>query len=178
MHERQRQVNKAVSRTGIKFMPISKAITGARFIETLIPAVALVLVAITIAVVSALRYIFSFAIFGLEEATVVMAVYVYYIGAALASRDEAQIRVSIIEAILKRSRARQIIDLIADCVTFTVCFIFAYYAFDYARWTITAGIIIEPLGWPQLAIAFSLMLGLGLMGLHHLEQFVRTLQKV
>jgi len=171
-------VNKVVSRVGIKFMPINKWIGGARFIETLIPAVGLLLVAIAIATESVLRFFFSFAILGLEEATVVAGVYVYYIGSANASRDGAQIRISLIEAIPLRSGVRRTLDLIVGFLSFTVCFIFTYYAFDYAWWTVTAGITIEPLGWPMLVIAFSLVLGLGLMGLHHLEQFVRTLQKV
>ena len=155
----------------------TKCASAGIFIEISIASVSVFLVAIFVTLEAILRYVFSTSIFGLEEFTLIIAVYAYFVGSAYASKDNAQIRVNIIDLVPMPSRARQVINIAMGFIAFIVCSIFAYFAFGYCQWLLAADLIISPLEWPLFVAAFSILLGMGLMGVHHLVQFVQSLQK-
>jgi len=171
-------LNKAVSSAGIELMFVKKVISGAGLIEKTIPSVCIALLAILITAISTMRYAFSYSILGLEEFTVVVALYLYFLGSAIASGRGRQIRVNILDSVSIPPRVRSIIDIFVKFVAFMVCFIFSYHMFDYTQWTIERQITIEPLPWPQAIVGLSLAIGLLLMGVHHLVQFIQALRKV
>ena len=145
--------------------------------ETSIASGCILIVAIFVALESVLRYGFSYAILGLEELTLIVGAYAYFVGSACASKDKVQIRVNIIDIVPIPQRTRRIIDLAMGFISFTVCFIFTYYAFVYCRWVLSSEFTIAPFGFSIFVATFSSLLGLGLMGVHYLHQFVRMLRR-
>lgn len=156
---------------------LSLLATKGALAEISIASACVLIVAIFVTIESVLRYGFSTSIFGLEEVTLIVGAYAYFVGSACASKDRVQIRVNIIDIVPIPSGTRRIIDLAMSFIALAVCFIFTYYAFVYCRWVLSAGLIISPLFWSLFVATFSLMLGLGLMGVHYLDQFVRMLRK-
>jgi len=156
---------------------IKKVIIGAAFIETLIPALGVALVVTSVIIGAVLRYVFNTLILGLEEVSVLIAIYTFFVGAALASRAKVQIRVNIIDIISISPYIRHIIDTSVAFASAAVCVVFTYWIFSFSQWTVKANITIPPLGWPKLVQSFSLLLGLALMSLHHLVQGGQLLRK-
>ena len=125
-----------------------------------------------------MRYVFKFAIMGLEEFTLIVALYTYFIGSAYATSEQAQIRVTIIDSIPIRHSVRKLIDLFLSLLACVICAVWAYYAFVYCRWTLASNICLQPLNWNKSVVGFTLLLGVGLMSIHYLVQFVQYLRKI
>jgi TRAP-type C4-dicarboxylate transport system permease small subunit len=156
---------------------ISRIITGLGLAEAGIPGVCLCLVALLITVESVLRYALAEAILGLEEFTLILGLYTYFVGSAMASRGGVQIRVSIIDNIPLAPRIRQYINRSMYFWSLVVCGIYAYFAFTYVSWSVERQITILPLYWPEWIRNLSLLLGLVLMTIHHIVIFGRDLLK-
>jgi len=157
---------------------LAKRASGAgALVETLIASVAISTVAVLVTLESVLRYVFRTSLYGLEEITVVIGVYAYFIGSACASRDRAHIRVNVIDSLPILSRNRRIVNAGTDFIASIVCFIFAYYTFVYCQVLQAQNVTITPIGWPLAAAALSLLLGLVFMGTHNLVQFLQSFWK-
>lgn len=156
---------------------IKRVIAGGAFAETLVPSVFLIVVAIAITIEAILRYAFSYAILGLEEVMLIIGLYVYFLGSACASRDEAQIRVSIIDQVPIPALTRHVFNTTISFIAFVICGIYAYYSFLYVQWTVVTKVTIPPLNWPHIILGLSMLLGLTLMALHHLTHFIEYLRQ-
>jgi TRAP-type C4-dicarboxylate transport system permease small subunit len=156
---------------------ISKIVAAVLFVEKAVPAICVGLLAIQITAITVMRYVFSYSLLGFEEFTAILGLYLYFVGSALASRLNKQVRVNIIDSISIPPRARQIIDLVIVLAAFVVCAAFSYFALDYTVWTMERHVTIDPLGWPRAVIGFSLVIGLILMSIHELYRFVVKLRQ-
>ncbi|MFC1931969.1 TRAP transporter small permease [Chloroflexota bacterium] len=151
---------------------LKKSLDGMCFIEKAIPAIGLALILIFIAFESILRYLFSLAILGLEELTVLIGLYTFFIGSAGATRTGVQIRVTIIDGIPLAIRIRLAIATFAEAAGVIICGFFTYYLVKYVYWTVQANVTLEPFGWPRLILVMSALIGVALMGIHGIERFV------
>ncbi len=155
---------------------LKKALDGVLFIEKAIPAAGLALIVVFIAVGSGLRYLFSFAILGLSELTVIVGLYTFFLGSAGAARGGTQIRITIIDGISMPAGVRLAITKFAHAAGVLVCSFFTYYLVRYAQWIVQAGVTLEPFGWPKLALVMSALVGVALMGIHEAEYLAGLLR--
>ena len=153
---------------------MNRVSSGITWIEGTVSAVGIVLIAVGVALEAVLRIVFNTSVLGLEQMTIIVGVYTYYMSAALASNRRSQIRVTILQSISLSPRTSNILGIIANLVSSIVCFMFAYYAFRLNILSFREHIAITPLGWSYVIISASLFLGLLLMGIHHLTQLITT----
>ena len=156
---------------------VKKFIQGALLLERTVPFIGTVLIAVIITAISVMRYAFKFAILGFEEFILIVALYTFFVGSAYATSERAQIRVTIIDSIPIRRHVREYIDLFLTLLASFICAVWAYYAFVYCRWTVTANIVVPPLNWPRVIIGLTVLIGVGLMSIHYLAQFVGDLRR-
>lgn len=154
---------------------IKKALAVMVGIETYIPGAALVLAAILVTTISVTRYAFSWAFFGLEEITVVVALYAYYFGSIVATREKVQLRIDILDQIPLPSLVRRIMDLTWLLFGIGIFGVLTYISVVYALWTIERGLDVAPLGWPRVIMVVPLVAAFSLMAVHTLIQFVQGL---
>jgi len=160
------------------FLVLKKINSGINIFENWYPPVGLAMIALIIASISFMRYALSTSIIGLEEISVLLGLYAYYLGAGAASRLGLQIRVSIIDSVNMKPLIRQIISSVVQFISAIICLIFVYYIIIYWRWIMSVGMILEPLGWPFMVSAFSMGLGTSLMAIHYTVHFINNIRKL
>jgi len=145
-------------------------------IENIISTIAMFTVLVFVFIGATLRYAFSTSIVGMEEVTLVIALYCYFFGAACASRSRDHIRVNIIDELLENSKINWIINLFKSMVSVFVTFAFCYVSIIYGIFVIEAKITLSPLGVSKIVVVSSLIIGFFLMAIHETIWFIRLIR--
>ncbi len=103
-----------------------------------------------------LRYVFESPLFGIEELIVVIAMWLYFIGASLGAYDRTHIKADVIHVWVKSARGMAIIHTINSVITVTLSAIMAVWCYDYfifgiEKWGATPALRL-PLVIPQSAV--------------------------
>ncbi len=124
------------------------------------------LVAISISISAALRYIFHMDLYGLEEIVVIFAYWLYFSGAAYGAYEDSHIAAGIVDVYVRNPRIRTGIKLIASLATTGLALLFTLWAWQMFRWTLanhgSTPVWRISLAVPQGAILF----GMGLMSFY------------
>ena len=143
-----------------------KVINGFLFVETVIPRIGMLMLMLLIAYESLSRYIFSYTPLGIEEFTIIVGSYTFYLGSALSSRYGTQIRVTIVDSISLPANVRRTINVAMSFLSSLICVAILFYAFEFFNFTVDRNINIVPMMWPYSLHAFSIVIALALMALH------------
>ena len=86
------------------------------------------------------RYIMKSSIFGIEEVIMMMAIWIYYLGAAYGSYEQSHINADILLHFVKNPKASKIIAIIKQVIAIVVFGAFGYWCIaKYLAWTIQSG---------------------------------------
>lgn len=88
-----------------------------------------------------LRYIFYAPLFGLEEISILIASWFYFIGAAYSVHTESFIKADILSLIVKNTRIRKLFNIVSLVLPTMATLIFSYYGCKYAVWSSRANAI-------------------------------------
>ncbi len=126
-----------------------------------------------------LRYGFDSDLFAYEEWVLTVAFLLYFVGGALASHDDVQIKADIVQEYIKSRRAKSVYlggVLLFEAAVVAVLTYFALLMFlhEFARWPNipTTPVYKIPLAVPR----FFILVGLGLMALHAFLNGLRQLR--
>lgn len=104
-----------------------------------------IVVLISLAVAFMLAYgIFSRAVlqvpvFGLEELVLLGAMWLYMLGAALASRERSHLSADFIQVICKNQRVIRVMHMVATLISLFMAIMFATWSYDLLAWGISKG---------------------------------------
>lgn len=127
---------------------------------TYLAATLLLTLGILMSVQVFMRYVFSLPFIGIEEVTILLAQWVYFVGAALASSRSAHISGGILSLFPDDHWIISASHWISAAVTAVVLGFSAFYALDYFRFVIDSGKRSPYLSWP-----FSLWVTAPLLGI-------------
>jgi TRAP-type C4-dicarboxylate transport system permease small subunit len=113
-----------------------------------------------------MRYIFEIPVMGLEEIMVYPTVWLYFLGSVNASREDTQIKANVLDVFLKTNRARLIVRVMADVMSFVVSTWLTYWAWGYFRYSLRIWKESPTLYIPTFYAECSLFIGLLLMTLY------------
>jgi len=118
----------------------------------------LVLVGLMLFLVAA-RYVFGWSVIGLLEMIMVFGMWLYMIGALIASRKREHLVVDFLHEQIGSRRLRLLHRVVVASVTLVICLFFGYLTYRMLQWGMrrpqhTPGLSI-PLWWPQSAIMFA-----------------------
>jgi len=120
-----------------------------------------------------LRYWLELPFLGIEEVTVLLGLWLYFLSAAYVTREDAHIRGGIAELVIRN-------PVLLDGVRFTgtiVCLlascVFFYYAVTYALFTISTNRASSYLRWPTGFWVASMAVGFVFIVLYFLLQAIR-----
>ncbi len=120
-----------------------------------------------------LRYVLRMDLFGMEEIIVMVGIWMYFVGAAFASRSGRQITADVLLESLRREEHKLALRVVTSFITLSICLLVDYWAFNYLVWGITkaphSAIYSIPLVIPQSAV----FAGLSLMSLYSMIDFLR-----
>lgn len=105
------------------------------------------------------RYVFGWSVIGLLEMIMVFGMWLYMIGALIASRKREHLVVDFLHEQIASRRLRLLHRVVVAAVTFVICIFFGYLAYRMLQWGMrrpqhTPGLSL-PLWWPQSAIMFA-----------------------
>lgn len=121
------------------------------------------------------RYVFGWSVVGLLEIIMVFGMWLYMIGALIASRKREHLAVDFMQQQIVDRRMRALHRVLIAAVTLGVSLFFAFLTYRMLKWGLrrpqhTPGLSI-PLWWPQSAILFG-SVGCSLYALRDLVQSV------
>ena len=120
-----------------------------------------------------LRYIFIKSIIGLEELTVVIALYCYFIGASCSSREDMQIKVNIIDEFMDNSKYDYVFFLVRTSLSIIINLIFFYVSVIYGKFVLEKNLNLSPLGFSKIVVVASIIIGFLLISLHETVRMIK-----
>lgn len=124
-----------------------------------------------------LRYVFHAPLFGLEEISILIVSWFYFIGAAYSVHTESYIKADILPLIVKNPRIIKAFNIVSFVLTIIATLLLFYYGFKYAVWAGRAHVV-TPTFLISVNYGFSaLVIGSALMSLHFFLLLLREIKR-
>ena len=133
-------------------------------------------ITLTVVLQVLLRYIFKAPLFGLEEFSRLIAVWVYFIGAIFGTKLDSHVQGDVAERLFGTSRSRAKIKTITWFLSLVLCVLFLYHATKYSIWLYGTGERTTGLWWPRIMGVGSMFFGAVFMTLYTVANFVKYLE--
>ncbi|WP_313054774.1 TRAP transporter small permease [Pseudomonas lopnurensis] len=121
------------------------------------------------------RYVFQTAIFGIEEIACYVAVWLYFLGAAVGAEQRGHMSASLVELVLRGETVQRVIKLLVCVLSVVLSGWMTMWAWSLAKWSLQLGMmsteINVPVGYAQLAMP----VGLALMTLYFFVELVELI---
>ena len=125
-----------------------------------------------------LRYVMRHFLFGTDELAAMIAVWVYFFGAAHATHTRTHIEGGIVITIIKQQVSRYKIRFAVLIVTMIMGVVFTYMAYEWCHWTVTEGITTTSLLMPTIYGEVAMLIGAVLMEVYFGIEAAETWQKI
>lgn len=106
-----------------------------------------------------LRYVFKKPLFGLEEFSRLIAIWVYFLGAIYSTRLDNHVQGDVVEQLFKGIRAKSVIKAIAWLLCLVTSCLFLYHSGVYSYWVLKTGEMTTGLWWPRVISVGSMFVG-------------------
>lgn len=122
----------------------------------------------------AARHLFAHAFRGLPEIYLLLVMWLYMLGASLASANRSHLRIGILDQVISQSRAKQAVDLVRSlaCLVLLACFI--RWAWGLVAWGIKRPQTTPILYLPWLASMLSIFTASILMTLYGVRDVIQA----
>lgn len=121
------------------------------------------------------RYVFHTAIFGVEVIACYVAVWLYFLGAAVGAEQRGHMSASLVELVLRGETAQRVIKALVCVLSVVLSGWMTMWAWSLAKWSLQLGMmsteINVPVGYAQLAMP----VGLALMTLYFFVELVELI---
>jgi len=136
-----------------------------------------VIVTLTVVLQVVLRYIFKAPLFGLEELSRLIAVWVYFLGAIFGIKQDSHVQGDVAGLLFNTRRSRSVIKTITWCLSLLLCVFFLYHSAKYSAWLYGTGERTTGLWWPRIISVGSMFFGATFMTLYSIVNFIKYLNK-
>ncbi len=133
------------------------------------------LVTLTVVLQVLLRYVFKVPLFGLEEFSRLIAVWVYFLGAIFGTKWDAHVQGDVAGRIFSTDRSKAIVKVIAWVLSLFVCILFLYHSAKYCIWLHGTGERTTGLWWPRIYSVGSMLFGAFFMTIYSIANVVKFL---
>jgi len=110
-----------------------------------------------------MRYVLESPFSGIEEMSILLAVWVYFLGMGYATREREHIRGGIVSLIVKDEKKVACIRFSGSIICMVAACIFGYFAYQYALKEITYGRVSINMRWPRGIWSTSMIVGFVMM---------------
>ena len=109
------------------------------------------------------RYVLKSPIFGTDELASLIAVWVYFFGAANATHTRTHIEGGFANVLLRKESHKNLLRFIVLIITLIVGVMFAYFAYEWCSWTIVHNVATTSLFFPTIYGEIAMLIGAILM---------------
>lgn len=138
--------------------------------------IGLLLMAFTMVMQVFYRYVLGVPLFGFEELVLIVAVWVYFLGAGYATYEGTHIKAGVLPYIVKNHIAREAIGAGAVFLSLVASVLLTYNAFGYNQFVHAAGARTTSLFIPIVYSTSSLVVGGAIMSLYFLLELLGKIQ--
>lgn len=131
------------------------------------------LVTLTVVLQVLLRYVFKVPLFGLEEFSRLIAVWVYFLGAIFGTKWDSHVQGDVAERIFSSPRSKAILKTITWLLSLLVCILFLYHSTTYCVWLYGTGERTTGLWWPRIYSVGSMFFGAFFMTLYSIANVIK-----
>ncbi|WP_136679843.1 TRAP transporter small permease [Neptunomonas sp. XY-337] len=110
-----------------------------------------------------LRYLLNSPFSGIEEASILLAVWIYFLGMGYATREREHIHGGIVSLVVKDPYKVKLIRFIGSITCMLAAILFGYFACKYALKEIDKGRVSINLRWPRGIWSASMIVGFAMM---------------
>jgi len=135
----------------------------------------LIAVMLVVGIVS--RSLFNSPVFGLEELILVSVMWLYMLGAVLASRERTHLSADFIQTFIKNQTIVKGCHLIASLISLVMAVMFVCWSYDLAEWAIKKGQSTPVFGLPWYLSQSSLFVAAVLLVFYILRDMLQDLSK-
>lgn len=123
-----------------------------------------------------LRYVLKAPLFGLEEFSLTVAIWVYFLGAIFGTKYDTHVQGDVAARLFKTTRARALVRVVVWCLSSAACAAFLYHAAKYSWWVYNTGERTTGLWWPRVTSVGSMFFGGVLMTVYSLVNVGRYMR--
>ncbi len=134
------------------------------------------MIALTVILQVLLRYVFKSPLFGLEEFSRFIAVWVYFIGAIFGTRNDAHVQGDVVMSFMTDERKKSWIKTITWVLCLILCSLFLYHTWKYCAWLYGTGERTTGLWWPRITSVASMLFGAAFMTLYCVANLIKNLE--
>jgi TRAP-type C4-dicarboxylate transport system permease small subunit len=132
-----------------------------------------VLITLTVVLQVILRYIFKVPLFGLEELSRLIAVWVYFLGAIFGTKWDSHVQGDMAGRLFRSERSRSIIKSVVWTLSLLVSILFLYHSATYSIWIYGTGEKTTGLWWPRIYSVGSMLFGAFFITLYSLANVIK-----
>ncbi|WP_102348833.1 TRAP transporter small permease [Bacillus sp. Marseille-P3661] len=125
-----------------------------------------------------LRYVFNSSIGGLSELPVFIMIFSVWLSAAMISRQDDQIKLDLIDMIIKNEKAQTILRLFIRIISIIVIGIFTYLCLDYVIFGIQTGDTTAGLKFPLWWLSAVMLISSILMTIYFIKNFCSEVKEM
>ena len=125
-----------------------------------------------------LRYVMGSPLFGVEELIVLIAMWLYFIGASYGAYDRSHIKAELMHTWVKSSKKIALIHSISSGITFILSLIMISWTYPFFIWSITQGGTSQALLLPMYYSQSAIFIGAILMSIYFFTEFVDYLLQI
>jgi TRAP-type transport system small permease protein len=137
-----------------------------------------VLITLTVVLQVLLRYVFKSPLFGLEEFSRLIAVWVYFLGAIFGTKLDSHVQGDVAERLFTSRRSKAVVKTLTWFLSGILCILFLYHASKYCIWLYGTGERTTGLWWPRITSVGSMFFGALFMTFYSIANFFQCLEKI
>ena len=131
------------------------------------------LIALTVVLQVLLRYVFKAPLFGLEELSRLIAVWVYFLGAIFGTKLDSHVQGDVVERLFNTVRGRAFVKTATWFLSLIVCLLFLYHSTKYCFWLYGTGERTTGLWWPRITSVGSMFFGAVFMTVYSIANVLK-----
>jgi TRAP-type C4-dicarboxylate transport system permease small subunit len=135
------------------------------------------LLALTVVLQVFLRYVLKSPLFGIEEFSRLIGVWVYFLGAIFGTRFDSHVQGDVARRFFKTARSRAALSTATWIFSLVLCVLFLYHSSAYSIWLYETGEKTTGLWWPRITSVGSMFFGATFMTLYSIANVLKNLEK-
>lgn len=114
--------------------------------------------------------------FGSEELTMFVAFWLYFVGAACASREDTHISADMLALFTEDPKARAVAGIVKNVISVVMCAVFTYWCFNYVSWQMNLGAKSSAYKLPVVISTIPILLSFALWVLYLVRDLARNIR--
>lgn len=124
------------------------------------------------------RYVFNFAIFGIEEVATYCAVWFYMVGAAIGAHERGHISASLVDMVVENERGQAVVKAFTALVGVVICAWMLVWGVEFIMQSYKMSRHSVELGLPLLYVHIAIPVGLALMTFYFFIELIEDVRFV